>query len=59
MASKKKMPSKKGKGLDVIIAVAPSGKGKSKMPPMKGGGKCPDCGGKMKNGKCPDCGYTE
>lgn len=61
MASKKKAPAKKGKGgLDLIIAVAPSGKGK---PPMKGdapmakGKTCPDCGGKVSKGVCVDCGY--
>lgn len=26
--------------------------------PMRGEGKCPDCGGAMKNGKCAKCGYT-
>lgn len=59
MAKKKS----KGRGLDVVIAVAPAGKMPKKTAMMtKGKGKektCPDCGGKMKNGKCTECGYTE
>jgi hypothetical protein len=60
--AKKKAPKGKAKDAGVAIIVAPVGK-KGMPPPFakkgKGGGKCPDCGGKMKGGKCPDCGYTE
>ncbi len=67
MASKKKPMPKKGKGVDVAIVVAPSGKmGGGKKPPpfVKGkempmkGKKCPECGGKVTDGVCQSCGYN-